>query len=145
MKGFGGGIKRGAVLLECMLALALFVGAGLVVMGLMRRGMEGQAYQQDLVKAADLARSAMARVELGEVSPETLNGRVRSEGDEGGAESGEAEWELEVSTEPAPISGLTRVTIRAVLGGSGGGGGERASFTLTQAVRLARRDVGGRP
>jgi hypothetical protein len=124
--------RRGAVLLECVLALALFVACGLSVLALMDHAVDSVASTRDTEQAADLARTTMARVEAGIASPDTLNGPVL---DENGEKSGA--WALEVQTEPSQFEGLAKVTVRAIKHGVGES--ELASFTLHQLVRLTEK------
>jgi len=110
-------IHRGAILLECLLALALFVAGGVSILAMIDGSIVRMERVRDLRHAADLARSAMARIETGESSAEALQGRVLADGEEadaGTTPAGEAAWELEVETSPAAFPGLTRVTVRAM-------------------------------
>jgi hypothetical protein len=70
-------LRRGALLLEAMFALAIFVMAGSAVLALVggaRQSMERVALDR---RAADLARSAMAKIEAGIESAQSLNGPVK--------------------------------------------------------------------
>jgi hypothetical protein len=139
--------RRGALLMETILALAIFVMAGTAVLSLMRGAAGGLIQAREMEKAADLARSAMAKMEAGLATPQTLNGPVRPwlvedaekgerhEGVDEGASSG---WELEIDTEKSQFTGLTSVTVKAVKRGEGGSGGAtpEVSYTLRQLVRL---------
>ncbi|CAG0950840.1 hypothetical protein PHYC_00192 [Phycisphaerales bacterium] len=130
--------RRGAILLECLLALAIFVAAGLAILAYVDRASGSMTLTRDTLRAADLARTAMSRIEAGVASADTMSGPVRPEDEEESTLSAEA-WELEVRSEPAGPQGLSRVTIRAIKRPSGGSDRELASFTLVQGVRLARR------
>lgn len=122
--------RRAAILLECVLAITIFVTLGLAVLRLADGASEALARAQERQAAADLARSAMARIESGLASPETLHGAVRDE------DGREGRWRLDVSTEPSEFAGLVRVTITASR--------ERGeSFTLHQLA--ASRPGGGTP
>ncbi len=132
--------RRGAVLLECLLALALFVACGLSVMAMMDRAMASVAATRDAEIATDIARTAMAKIEAGLATPETMNGPVPAWRDEGDASFDESLptgelWNLEIETEPSAFEGLTRVSVRAYKQ-TPGSEQELASFTLTQLVRL---------
>jgi hypothetical protein len=140
---------RGAVLLECMLALAIFVAAGLTIMAMMDRAASSVAETRDAEVAVDVARTAMAKIEAGIATPETLNGPVPAWRDERGATFDDSlpegtGWALEISTAPSQFPELTAVTVRAVKQ-SKNAEEELASYTLHQLVRLApkaeRRDV----
>lgn len=128
---------RGAVLLEVIVALAIFVGAGALILGSLSRATQGLAHTRDLEQAADLARSTMARVESGIARPETLIGQVQEDANERGSFSGAATfspWWIEIETQPAAFEGLTHVTVRAVK--KSADDREIASYTLHQLVRL---------
>lgn len=158
----GGGARDGALLLEVMLALAIFVMAGTAILMLVDRTVTGMERVRAMRKAADLARSAMAKMEAGLGTPQSLNGPVRAWGaDEESAAgpSGEGTsvkgsgvleaaatdsgWELRIDTEPSQFRGLTRVTVKAFK--SGAGDEAVASYTLRQLVRLSGKgeDVAG--
>lgn len=128
--------RRGAILLECVVAVAIFVAAGLMVLGSVSRASESLERSREAEKAADLARSAMAKIESGLARPETLIGPVKPD-DEGSGkvmrESAATPWSLEIETEPSRFAGLTRVTVKAV---KRSGSTESASYTLHQLVRL---------
>ena len=130
-------LARGAILLEVLLALALFVAGALVIMAAMDGSAGAISRARDTARAADLARSAMSRIEAGQARPETMSGPVMDEN--GDVLEGEA-WELEVRTEPAGPAGLSKVTVRAMLRPATGSDREVASFELVQAMRLARRE-----
>ncbi|MBZ0172679.1 MAG: hypothetical protein K8E66_09895 [Phycisphaerales bacterium] len=66
----------GAILLEVLLALALFVVTSLTLLSVISQSIEGLRRSQDRLLAADHARNAMARIEAGIARPETLNGPV---------------------------------------------------------------------
>lgn len=137
-------------MLEVVIALFIFVAGGLTVLAVMDRSAAAMIRVRELEIAADLARSAMSRLEMGEASLETLDGPVPEWRDEtdGGFEDDlppPSLWNLEVTTEPSEFTGLTRVTVRAFRLESVGSERESVSFSLTQLVRLsagARDDFG---
>jgi len=138
------GERRGSLLLEVMLALAIFVMAGTAILSLVGGTMEGMGRMKLSRQAADLARSAMAKIEAGIETPQTLNGPVRPWSAEGvQAEGGTADeaaatpWELQIETEPTQFRGLSKVTVKAVLHEAGGSDRAVASYTLRQLVRLS--------
>ncbi len=136
--------RPGALLLEMLVALGLFVMTALAVSASMSRGMDAIVRDRDLARARDLARSAMAKIEAHLASPESLDGPVEDESedriafDEGPVE--DTGWELVVDREPSEFEGLSvvRVTARRVDPAS-----ERVlvSATLYQLVRV-REDAG---
>ncbi len=132
--------RRGAVLLECILALSLFVACGLAVMAMMDRAAASVAATRDAEQAVDVARTAMAKIEAGIATPETLNGPVPEWRDERDATFDDSlprgsGWLLEVETEPSQFAGLTHVGVRAVKIVPGSEV-ELVSFKLDQLVRL---------
>lgn len=66
-------LRRGAVLLEIMVALAIFVGAGAVVLGSVININRSLAASRDRQVAIDIARSKMAELEAGITTAERLN------------------------------------------------------------------------
>lgn len=94
-------MRRGAILLEMMLALALFVGAAGYTMMALQDGMASSDLVARHVRALDQASSTMAALEAGidSVDPET---------------EGEAEFQVEVERSPSQHAGLTRVEVRVL-------------------------------
>lgn len=154
-------MRRGALLLELMLSLALFATAGLAILGVVHQSMSNLEQARQTRRAADFARSAMARIEAGLDDPAAIEGPVAlwdgrdaamSASDFNMADDGPAPvldtdtlWELEVTTVPSQFSGLTEVTVRAFKRVSERSDRVEASFTLMQLVRLGERadDVAG--
>jgi len=131
---------RGALLLEAMLALAIFVMAGLAVLAIVDRAMDTLRTVRNTERASLLARSAMAKIEAGIVLPQALNGPVAStdiDEDASGDASGPTGWELDVSTEPWSVRGLTLVRVTALRRTTGSEGRVLASYTLSQLVRTS--------
>jgi Tfp pilus assembly protein PilV len=133
-RGSGQG-GRGAVLLEVLLALALFVAVAMTTLGLTDRVIQSTMDLQEAQRAADLARTAMTRLEAGLATPETLSGAVRTEGSEDELGVISEGWEIEVQTSPSRFPELTEVTVRAL---RRSGETVAAEFTLKQLVRLSR-------
>jgi Tfp pilus assembly protein PilV len=144
-------VRRGLMLLECLLALAVFVAAGLTILSMCDQASGSMQASRDLSRATDLARSSMAKLEAGLVSAETLNGPAAAWTsddayvDVPGTPSGG--WTVEVRTAPSSFDGLTLVTLRAFF--MKASGEEGVSYTLHQLVRLGaagggrERAVGG--
>lgn len=136
-------VRRGALLLEVMLSLTLFVGAGGAVLGIVSQGVGSLKAAREKLHAADLARSAMAEIEAGIATVETLNGPVplwtdpddEAAGGGGGGDTTSADsgWELRVETSPTSFPGLTLVRITASRSNSQD---QSSSYTLSQLVRL---------
>lgn len=143
---------RGALLLEALLALAVFVMAAGAILVLVDRTMSGLERTRLAAGAADVARSTMARIEAGLGTPQTLDGPVRAwpESDDGRREEDLTEgiyggggiapppsgWEVEIQTEPSGFAGLTKVSVRALKRATPGSDQVAAEYTLHQLVRL---------
>lgn len=135
--------SRAVLLLEMVLAIALFVSAGLAILALVGQSTDTLRAVRARQHAVDLARSAMARIESGLARPETLNGPVRPwiEGDTARGE-GEREfvdtppplggWELRVESEPSGFPGLVLVSVTARRTETAGA--VASSYTLRQLV-----------
>ncbi len=142
--------RRAGLLLEALLALALLATSSALLTGVVRDSSARLARAGDEATAADLARSAIARVEGGLATPETLSGpapawdpaALLAPGAEGAAVSSddiaiegsaptETEWVLSIETQPTPYDGLTLVSVTATREAAGGRG-----YTIHQLVRL---------
>lgn len=137
---------RGALLLEVLLALALFVTAGMAILSMVGQSVGSLRAARDEQHAADLARSAMAKIEAGIETAEVLNGpvpawREETDADADGNAGKATEWELSVQTAPSNYPGLTLVTVIARKSAGAG-----TSYTLKQLVRAlakAEDEAGG--
>ncbi|MCC6659279.1 MAG: hypothetical protein IT437_00165 [Phycisphaerales bacterium] len=141
----------GMLLLEVVAAIAVFVMGGMAILSLVGGSADSLSASRDAVKAVDLARSGMARLEAGLATPQNLPGPVPLWDDDADAWLGDdsapetggfadaaprpSGWELEVATEPSRFAGLTLVTVTAV---KRSGETVAASYTLRQLVRLGR-------
>jgi hypothetical protein len=133
----------GALLLEAVVALAVLVGFGAVILASVSDARARLDAARRQVLAQDLAACAVAELAAGLRQAEEMSGPVRNETrggsgtslDDGARESG---WELAVETAPGPgaYDGLTLVTVTARETGPGG-----ASVTLR---RLVQSRSGGR-
>jgi len=154
--------RRGAVLLEMLLAMALFV-ASAAMLSQLHASITGGIHRASLrIEAADLARRALAELELGIVTISDLRTmRWRTEqvqsrqdrtlGMEDLAEP--ASWHVQVHTERTPYPGLTLIELtvmhieadgadaawRASAQGELQTGGE-VRVTLRQLIRLQSED-----
>jgi Tfp pilus assembly protein PilV len=151
-------VRRGALLLEAMLALALFVSAGLAILALVRQSMAAFEHTAQAQQAVNIARSAMARIEAGIDEPATLVGPVSlwdGRADAMSSESFNASdgapsmmsdvdvdelWELEIDSEPSEFAGMSKVSVRALRRAAPGADRVTASYTLVQLVRLGARE-----
>lgn len=114
-------MRRGVVLLEILLSLAVFVGAALAVSGAVGRTLSSLSRAQERTIAADLAWSAVAQVEAGVLTPAALNGPA--ELDPG--------WEIAVDTTPTAHGRLVllEVSVRPT-------GSAAAVYTARQLIAL---------
>lgn len=135
--------RRGALLLEILIALSLFVTAGSIILASTTSMTASLARSRDRQIAADLAVSKMAALEAGLTTAEQLNDSVVDVSlfsDEGaidlGAEMQQARWRIIVETEPSRFTPLTNVTIRILDARSGSVGNETELAVLHQLIRL---------
>lgn len=159
--------RGGMLLLEVVLAIAVFVMASIAILSIVRGGVDSLRHTRDAVRACDLARSAMARIEAGLDTPQSLAGPVPLWEDD--AEAWEADellggpggpatqfadapprpslWEVEVETEPSSFPGLTAVTVRAFKRASPSSDTLTADYALRQLVRMVSKgdDKAGEP
>lgn len=142
--------RRGQLLLELLLSVAIFVAAAITISSIVRRAQDSLRQARDQHVAADLAQTALARIESGLATPESVNGPVPDwPSDDPDAPTGFDDaaptgvWRIEITTEASQFPGLTKVSVTA----------RRddptlppASFTLHQLVRLGASavDAGGR-
>ncbi|MDX9912388.1 MAG: hypothetical protein RBS39_11210 [Phycisphaerales bacterium] len=122
--------RRGAILLELLIALAMLAAAGLAIAGAIERGVATSERGAERARALDLARSAMAVIDAGVASAEVVTGDVEGGsilampvwGEEEGLGINDAfdragttpvRWRLDVETSDAG-RGLTLVTIGAI-------------------------------
>lgn len=163
-------VRRGAILVEVILSVALFTMGALAILSQMSQGARSMEQTRLARQAADLAATAMARIEARLVAPEALTGPAERwdreqqesledslasmEGSMAGAAgpaidefgTGDSGWELSVETEPAPFDGLTLVAVTASYQDPRRAGAPGASYTLRQLVRLGTGpadEVGG--
>jgi len=146
---------RGALLIELLASLAIFIVGALAILSAMRQSTDSMLLARDRQHAANLARSAMAAIEAGILEPDALSGPVPA-WDEGwllrGTPGGWEEdggafldappegvgWTLEVDAEPSEFAGLEIVTVRAFRG-EDPELARGATFALRQLVRLTDR------
>lgn len=163
-------MKRGAMLFEVMVALAILLMASMTLGGIVMQSVTKMDETRKTMQACDLARSTLAQIEAGLLDPSSVNGpAVRWDAsmflmpeDAGGLSEGEEplepmsdapagilsasgpQWMLAVETEPTNFAGLFMVTVTATLE-SEASDVALASYTLRQAVRLGSEpeDVAG--
>lgn len=143
--------RRGGFLLEVILSLSIFIMVGLAAVSLTSNALNAARRSADLRLALDLARSTFARIEIGELSPESARGPAGAWTGANSSADGDAPqtlpgWWIDVQTEPGPLSDLTAITVRIqhdVAAGADGSRGE-VVFTLRQLVRLSASTVATR-
>jgi hypothetical protein len=148
---------RGGILLEVMLALSILVMGAITILGALSQSLRSVEAVRLNQQAADLSRSAMAKLEAGIATVETLEGPVptwETDPDSGADEMNDdlpvgefgssaafamgedSDWELEIETSDSPFVGLTAVSIRAFRRASFDSDQILAQYTLHQLVRL---------
>lgn len=133
--GKGAG-RPGVVLLECIIALAIFVAVGLSLLSMSNLAADAATRTQRQALARDVARGAMSQIESRMASPETLSGEQR---DSAGNPTG---YRLEVHTEPSQFQGLALVEVTASRSSVVN---DPDAFTLRSLVNLAGTPAGGAP
>lgn len=138
------GRRRGAILLEILISLALFVTAGSIILVSSTSMSAALVRSRDRQIAADLAGTKMAELEAGLTTAERLNDSfvdmaLISESDSVRFESAAAQprrWRVVVETEPSRFRSLTNVTIR-IFDAASRAGRETELAVLHQLVRLS--------
>lgn len=116
--------RRGLLLLELVIALAVFVAITTVLFSSVRRSLGSIEFARDRLRAEDFAASVIAMLDSSIESPEVLNGPLPewsaldgyfgaglgSSSAMGFRDPSEA-WEIEIDTAPAGIAGFTSVTV----------------------------------
>jgi hypothetical protein len=143
--------RRGAMLLEVMLALALFVGAASFCLAATRSLFSAMERIDRRQRVIDLARSRLAELEAGQVTLGELRGEwagdvgSRPEDDDLAVEVAGPVWEIEVETSPSEFPGLTLVelTVREIdeAAAPASDDGVADSFTLRQLMALRETDT----
>jgi type II secretory pathway component PulJ len=116
--------RRGSVLLEILLSIALFAGAAVFTLAALRNALAGTQRASLRMRAVDLAASRMAELERG------IEAEEESEPDPDGLR-------VVVETDPSGFPGLLLATVR-VRAPAETGGDEREVFALRQLVRSDR-------
>ena len=136
--------RRGAILLEILIALSLFVTAGSIILVSTTSMTAALGHSRDRQIAADLAVSKMAQLEAGLTTAEQLHDTLIDVDLISADHSAELErmldqpprWRIVVETEPSRFSPLTNVTIRILDARRGPSGDEPELAVLHQLVRL---------
>lgn len=107
--------SRGALLLESVIALAIFVSVGLSVSVAMRTGFGAAIDMRNQAIATDIARSAVAQIRAGIAEPDDLDGPVPLDEYADSTEFVDtlvdSDWLREIETDRSGYAGLTRLTV----------------------------------
>jgi type II secretory pathway pseudopilin PulG len=125
--------RRGGLLLETMLSLAIFVAAASMVLSIFSDGTRSLRRAASLGNAADAARSLIAELEAGIRSPGDLRDAIDDLPPPWSA------FRLEVAVERSDFPGLVEVEVRVF---DGDGPSEAPRFTLRQLVPAGSRGDG---
>lgn len=112
--------RRGAILLELLVALAMFAGAAALTLSIVGNSVTALGRLHERQLAMDVARSKMAELEAGLINiNDLLDGPIESIGsidlhdfNAGPPVSGPGSWRIEASTEITPWRGLTLAEVR---------------------------------
>lgn len=152
--------RRGGILFEVLLAIALFAGAGSVVLGITGSAISRQDLNTRRQQALDLARSLMASLEAGLTTVADIRdgmprelGSISDYGERmtDRMDQGLPGWSTSIVTQRTEFAGLSlvEITVREDLPGSDrvslrdgaqAGTDEPISVTVRQLVRLREED-----
>lgn len=163
-------MRRGAMLFEVMVALAILLMATMTLAAIVMQSVDAMNASRKTMQACDLARSTMAQIEAGMLDPTAINGPAirwdesmflmpeEAASGPGSDDSMESlaevpvpttdltapQWFLQIDTEPTEYAGLFLVTVTASQMAPGTDI-ITASYTLHQVVRLGLEpeDVAG--
>ena len=121
-----------------MLALALLIAAAVTVVACLDSAAASAALRADEARASQIATSAMAMIDAGIMTPETVQGPVDKWRT---GVAGERDWRVTVDTQPSEFGSLVRVTVRVMRGEDSTA---PAIATLQQLMDLASQQ-GGTP
>ena len=143
-----GTTRRGGLLFEVLLAVALFVGAASFSLGCVKSVFSALAQTRREQEAVDLARSSMAELEAGLIGLADLRGQpVDAVGSMRGetaanvtSSTSRPRWIVDVKTRRSEFTGLSLVEL-TVREDTGVSDENAASFTLRQLMPLKRGDT----
>lgn len=149
--------RAGLLLLEMVIALAIFVAVGTLILSTIRQALLSTQQARDIVRAEDFAASVLAMIESDLDTPENLNGPLPDwdpeEGYFGGAIAGAGalgfgrarseEWIIQIETGPAGIPGFSSVIVTVALEGRPGVLASRE--TLVPLSGTALSSIGAAP
>lgn len=128
---------RGDVLLEVLIAVAVFAAGAALLLTTARESLSALDRADQRERAVDLARSIFARLEAGELNVQDLRAD-RAAGDEDEGAWRDERFALETSTERTSWSGLTLVELR--VRDADAASDAPPLCTLRQLVRLGGSD-----
>lgn len=128
--------RRAVLLLEILLSLAVLTAGLLAVGAAVGRTTDSIVRADDRTRAADAAWSAVALIEAGIATPETLNGTAGTDEQT----TWRPMWDVQIETQRSEHAGLTVVIAHARRAGSDA---ERPVYTARQLVRLVSRSSAG--
>jgi hypothetical protein len=132
--------SRGALLLELVIALGVTIAVGVTLLSMLGQSQRSLVRSVELSRAADLASSALAKLDAGLATVDDLDGADDTFDIErreeialaiGDVVGDDATWRLSIVTERSGVSGLSVVTVTAQHTRD-----ESVSFTLRRLVRL---------
>lgn len=137
--------QRGALLLEMIFALAIFIAAATTVLLIQRSGVAAVRHAINTQRAIDHAASAIAQIEAGLASAQQLTGPIprysagTSESAFANAPPEPTNWSLEIESERSDITGLLILTVTARFDTLAGAGNilETASSTTPPSTGYA--------
>jgi len=138
--------RRGGILFEMLIAVAIFVGAGTLTLQIVGNGFDGLERTHRHQLAVDLARSKLAELEAGMININDLtNGVIETVGSlemvdmsaPVGLDTPQEEWLVEADTSRTEFSGLTLVELTVFFGPED----DAPSVTLRRLVRLREQSV----
>ncbi len=132
--------RRAVLLLEILLSLAVLVAGMLAIGAAIGRTTDTIVRADDRTRAADAAWSAMALIDAGIETPESLNNSSGT----GERDDSERAWDVRIDTQRTEHAGLTLVIVEARRAGSSS---DRPVYVARQLVRLGtpRTAMGGQP
>lgn len=138
-------MRRGMILLEILLSIALFVGAGAFCLASTRSVLDSLDRGRRQAEALDLARSKLTELDAGLISITQLeaewSGAVGSYAPDAQERLGaDLPWRIEVDSAPTEYGDLSLVTLTVTevspSGDAGSGGRAPISVTLRQLINL---------
>jgi len=139
-------IRRGAILLEVLISLALFAGAAAFALRAASQALTRIDRARSQARAMDVARSRLSELEAGLVSLRTItgdDGRVEQIGSRDWRDQPSSwdAWEVSVRVARTEDSGLSLVTITVTNEGSVAASADAVTIVLSEIVRISREDA----